>query len=124
MLQVNNVLQELWMGWNNIGDDGITVIARVLGKSWIKKLYVEECGITVIGAKELATGLSLNCSITVLDVEDNPITVEGARLLVKSAADNGMCEEVMIDREYNEDNEVQKMMKILETRQKVGTNTA
>jgi len=110
------------MGVNNIGDDGITVIAGALGKSRIRKLDVHQCSITVTGAKELATGLSLNSSITVLDVWDNLITVEGARLLLKSAVDNGVCEEVRIDREYKEDNEVQKMMNILETRQTVGTD--
>jgi len=109
------------MGWNDIGDDGITVIAEALGKSRIKKLYVYHCGITVTGAKELATGLSLNSSITILNVWYNPITVEGARLLLESAVDNGVCEEVVIDYEYKEDNEVQKMMDILETRRKVST---
>ena len=122
MLQVNNVLQELWMGWNNIGDDGITVIAGALGKSRIKKLGVQECGITVTGAKELVRGLSLNSTITVLYVEYNPITLEGARLLLKSVEDNGVCEKVRIDGEYKEDNEVQKMMNILKARQEVGTD--
>ena len=122
MLQVNNVLQGLWIGWNDIGDDGITVIAGALGKSRIRILDVAGCGITVTGAKELATGLSLNSSITVLIVRNNPITVEGAHLLIKSAMDNGVCEEVMINYECKEDNEVQKMLNILETRQKVGTD--
>ncbi|XP_065887231.1 ribonuclease inhibitor-like isoform X1 [Dysidea avara] len=106
------------MGENNIGDDGITVIAGALGKSRIRKLDVRKCGITVTGAKELATGLSLNSSITVLGVFDNPITVEGARLILQSAIDNGVCEEVSIDGEYDEDNEVQEMMIILYFRQK------
>ena len=110
------------MGENNIGDDGITVIAGALGKSRIRKLDVRKCGITVTGAKELATGLSLNSSITVLGVFDNPITVEGARLILQSAIDNGVCEEVSIDGEYDEDNEVQEMMIILYFRQKVDTD--
>ena len=124
LLQENTVLELFWMGYNNIGDDGITVIARsrALGKSRIRKLYVENCGITVTGAKELATGLLLNSSITVLNVDDNPITVEGACLILQSAIDNGVCEEVTIDGEYMEDNEVQKMMNILEIRQEVDTD--
>jgi len=107
------------MGENNIGDDGITVIAGALGKSRIRKLGVQECGITVTGAKELAIGISLNSSITVLDVGYNAITVEGARLLLKSAMDNGVCEKVRIDGKYKEDSEVQKISNILETRQEV-----
>ncbi|XP_065887218.1 protein NLRC3-like isoform X2 [Dysidea avara] len=118
LLQENTVLEVLLMGWDNIGDDGITIIAGVLGKSRIKELHVQKCGITVTGAKELATGLSLNSSITVLGVQINPITVEGARLILQSAVNNRVCEGVVIDGEYKKDNEVQKMMNILETRQK------
>ena len=122
LLQENTVLEVLLMGWDNIGDDGITIIAGVLGKSRIKELHVQKCGITVTGAKELATGLSLNSSITVLGVQINPITVEGARLILQSAVNNRVCEGVVIDGEYKKDNEVQKMMNILETRQKVDTD--
>jgi len=118
----NCSLEVLVMGHNNIGDDGIIAIAGALGKSRIRKLYVYECGITDTGAKELATGLSLNSSITVLFVLLNFITVEGTCLLLKSAVDNGVCEKVMIDYKYRRDNEVQKMMNILETRRMVGTN--
>ncbi|XP_065888166.1 protein NLRC3-like isoform X2 [Dysidea avara] len=99
LLQVNDVLEVLWMGVNNICDDGITVIAGALGKSRIRKLFVYKCGITVTGAKELATGLSVNQSIKEL------------------AVNNRVCEEVDIDYQHK-DIEVQKMMNILETRQK------
>ena len=122
LLQENTVLEVLWMGGNNIGDDGITIIAEALVKSRIRELHVWECGITVTGAKELATGLSLNSSITVLSVQDNPITVKGARLILQPTIGNGVCEKVWIDDEYKEDNEVQKMMNILYTRQKVDTD--
>jgi len=110
------------MGQNNIGDDGITAIAGALCKSRIRELYVFECGITVTGAKELATGLLLNSSITVLDVAGNLITVEGAHLILQSAVDNGVCEEVDIHYDYQHDNEVQKVQKMLFNRQKVGTD--
>ena len=106
------------MGENNIGDDGISVIAGALGKSRIRELYIHQCGITVTGAKKLATGLSLNSSIIALYVRNNPITVEGACLLLKSV-DNGVCEGVGIDDEYQKDTEVQQMMKILKARRKV-----
>ena len=48
----------------------------------------------------------------------NPITVEGARLILQSAVDNGVCQEVYVD--YQDDDEVNKMMIILEQRQQVG----
>ena len=122
LLQVNDVLEVLWMGVNNICDDGITVIAGALGKSRIRKLFVYKCGITVTGAKELATGLSVNQSIKELGICHNAITVKGAHLILQSAVNNRVCEEVDIDYQHK-DIEVQKMMNILETRQKVDTDT-
>ena len=123
LLQVNDTLEVLLMGQNNICDDGITVIAAALGKSRIWMLRVYKCGITVTGAKELATGLSVNQSIKELSINNNSITVEGAHLILQSAVNNRVCEEVVIDYEYKEDNEVRKMINILETRQKVHTDT-
>jgi len=117
LLKLSCSLQELWLGYNSIGDEGISAIAGALGKSRIRDLRVHKCGITVTGAKALATGLSANRNIVVLGAYDNPVTVEGARLMLQSAVNNGVCEEVQID--YERDNEVQKMMNILETRQKV-----
>ena len=119
LLQVNSTLLGLVMGWNNIGDDGITAIAGALSKSRIMILQVFHCGITVTGAKELAAGLA-HSSITELEVFGNPITVEGARLILQSAVDNGVCKKVVLDYEHREDKEVKKMTNILETRQKVG----
>jgi len=49
-LEINNTLQALWMGFNNIGDNGITAIAGTLDKSQIRILDVRECGITDAGA--------------------------------------------------------------------------
>jgi len=117
LLQVNNVLQVLYMGHNNIGDDGISVIAGALGKSRIRELTVNGCGITDTGAKELATGLSLNFSITELHVWRNPITVEGARLILQSAVNNKVCKLVKINVKHKTDSEVRRMINVLETRQ-------
>ena len=47
----------------------------------------------------------------------NPITVEGARLLLQSAVDNGVCQQVYIDEDYQDDDEVKKMIIILKQRQ-------
>jgi len=114
---LNNCSLELvWLGGNNIGDDGITAIAGALGKSRIRVLIVTRCGITIMGAKELTTALSTNKTIKTLDLWDNPITVEGARLMLQSAIDNGVCEYVSISDDYWSDNEVQRMRTILKSR--------
>jgi len=62
----------------------------------ISELYVSECGITLTGARSLAAGLLVNNSVRILYVLGNPITVEGARLILQSAVDNGVCEGVRI----------------------------
>ena len=56
--------------------------------------------------------------------------MEGARLILQSAVDNGVCEKVVVydkaigkyrgDEDYQDDDEVKKMMIILEQRQQVG----
>ena len=115
MMMVNHSLQKLYMSSNNIGDDGISVIAGALGNCNIKILNVQECGITLTGATSLAEALSSNHTIKRLYLRDNPITVEGAVLIVKSAVDNTVCQYVEIDNEYEND-ELKKMINILENR--------
>ena len=115
MLMVNHSLQELMMSVNNIGDSGISAIAKALGNCKINKLNVDNCNITLIGATSLAAALSSNHTIRDLGLYDNAITVEGALLIVKSAVDNRVCQGLGIDYKYKND-EVKKMMNILEDR--------
>ena len=117
MMMVNHSLQELIMWSNNIGDDGISAIAGALGNSKINILDVEKCGITLTGAKSLAEALSSNHTIRELKLHNNPITVEGALLIVKSAVDNTMCQHVGIEPKYQND-EIMKMVNILEDRRR------
>ena len=72
-------LQILDIPHNNIGDDGINAIARTLSNSQISELDVRGCGITLTGARPLAAALLVNNSIRILNVWNNPITVEGVR---------------------------------------------
>ena len=118
MMMVNHSLQKLNMWNNNIGDDGISVIAGALGNCNINKLIVDQCGITLTGATSLAAALSSNHTIRVLWLRGNPITIEGALLIVKSAVDNTVCQHVGIDYEYYKNDEIKKMMNILEDRGK------
>ena len=117
MMMVNHSLQQLHMWGNNIGDDGISAIVGALGNCKINILDVGECGITLTGARSVAAALSSNHTIRKLWLLGNPITVEGALLIVKSAVDNTVCQDVVIDDEYEND-EIKKMMNILEDRRK------
>ena len=117
MMMVNHSLQELIMFSNNIGDDGISAIAGALGNCKINILDVQHCGITLTGAQSLAEALSSNHTIRELELWNNPITVEGALLIVKSAVDNTVCQRVVIDDEYEND-EIKKMINILEDRRR------
>ena len=118
MMMVNHSLQELNMWNNNIGDDGISAIAGALGNCNINKLIVDQCGITLTGATSLAEALSSNHTIRALWLRGNPITIEGVLLIVKSAVDNTVCQHVGIDYEYCKNDEIKKMMNILEDRRK------
>ena len=115
MMMVNHLLQELYIYNNNIGDDGISAIAGALGNCKISKLNVSGCGITLTGARSLETALYSSNTIRELWLSSNPITVEGALLIVNSAVHNTVCQRVEI--EYKND-EIQKMMNILKDRRR------
>ena len=121
-LMVNQTLLELdicgILGGNDITDDGITAIAGSLRSSSITVLNVRRCGITFTGVISLASALSTNRNIKILWLMNNPITVDGARLIMKSAVDNGVCENVFIGNEYEDDDEVKEMITILNDRRR------
>ena len=112
-LMVNQTLLELRVNDNQIGDDGIIAIASSLSNSSITLLNVQWCGISVVGVRSLAEAISSNQNIRTLWLTNNPITVDGARLIMKAAMDNAVCEYVWIDSEYHDDDEVKRMMNIL-----------
>ena len=103
---VNQTLLELYMCDNQIGNDGLTAIAGSLSNSSITLLDVSGCGISVVGVRSLAAAFQ---SIKELYLRYNPIIVDGARLIMKSAVENGVCKYVLIDNEYKNDKEVKKM---------------
>jgi len=118
VLMVNQTLQELNMGGNYIHDEGITALAGSLSNSSITLLDVQRCGITFTGVKSLAAALATNQNIRILWLWNNPITVDGARLIMKSAVDNGVCEYIMMNTKYWDDDQVNKMMTILNDRRR------
>ena len=117
MMMGNHSLQELVISHNNIGNDGISAIAGALGNCKINKLDVIKCGITLTGARSLATALYSSNTVRKLHLWGNPITVEGALLILNSAVHNTVCQDVLINYEYKND-EIQKMMKILRYRRR------
>ena len=114
-LMVNKTLLELHMAFNRFGDDGITTLAGSLSNSSIALLDVRQCGISVVGVRSLA--VAFQC-IKKLYLSGNPVTVDGAHLIMKSAVENGVCEYVEIDGEYENDKEVKKMTSILDDRRR------
>ena len=117
-LMVNQTLLELYMRGNQIGDDGITAIALSLSNSSITVLDVEGCDISVVGVRSLAETISSNQNMRIVWLRNNPITVDGARLIMKAAVDNAVCKYVVIDSKYYDDDEVKRMMNILYDRSK------
>ena len=117
-LMVNQTLLELHMRGNKISDGGITAIAGSLSNSNITLLGVRECDIGLVGVKSLAAALSSNQNIRQLWLYGNPISLDGACLIMKSAVDNGVCEFVWISDEYKDDEEIKRMMTILDKRGK------
>ena len=115
MMMVNRSLQELDISVNYIGDDGISAIAKELGNCKINKLVVAACGISLTGARSLATALSSHPTIRELNLQDNFITVQGSQLIVEAAVNNTVCQCVYIDGEYKND-KVKEMLSILRNR--------
>ena len=58
-------------------------------------------------------------NIREIDIGSNPITVDGARLIMKSAVENGVCEYVGIDSKYKDDKEVKRLITILNDRRRI-----
>ena len=114
----NFTLESLHIGGNDIGDDGIAAIAEVLNETKISKLFASKCGIGCSGAKSLAVALLNNENMKLLVLEGNPLTVEGARLLLQSAMNNEVCQVIKVDKEYKSDDEVKKMIAFLKKRKR------
>ena len=118
-LMVNQTLLELCMRYNKISDDGITAIAGSLNNSNITLLSIRKCGIGLVGVTSLAKALSSNQNIRELDLKDNDITDNGKCLIMKSAVENGVCENVIINKVPKiVKEEIKRMIIILDKRRR------
>ena len=118
MIKINHTLQVLDISDNPINDEGIAAIARALDNASISKLHVYDCNITVTGAKSLAAGLIDNRTIKSLRKSFNNITVDGAIAILEAAVANGVCQDVIVDNEYKNDDKVKELMSVLEDRKR------
>ena len=69
------------------------------------------------GATVISKLLMNNCVIDKLEISENAIGVEGARVILQSAVNNEACQAyISIEDEYIRNSEVQTLMNIMEDR--------
>ena len=76
---LNTTLIDLCLAFNNIGEEGVTAVARMLAENKsLTSLWLFGCQISGQGASELAAALCKNSTLKRLELDVNPIGVEGA----------------------------------------------
>jgi len=114
-LKVNQTLETLGFSQNSlIGDDGLAAIAGVLGTCKLTLLDLQDCDITLTGAKLLADGLQSIKQKFALSLWGNAITVEGAHLILQSAVESKAPIRVWVDDDCRDDQKVEEMLNLLE----------
>ncbi|XP_072892244.1 NACHT, LRR and PYD domains-containing protein 3-like [Hemitrygon akajei] len=84
--------QELRLGANKLGDSGVKLVSAALRnpECKIQKLGLNDVGLTVSGAEDLASTLSANCTLTELNLSYNKLKDSGVKL-VSEALGNPEC---------------------------------
>ncbi|XP_072894232.1 NACHT, LRR and PYD domains-containing protein 3-like [Hemitrygon akajei] len=84
--------QELRLGGNDLGDSGVKLVSAALRnpECKIQKLRLNDVGLTVSGAEDLASTLSANCTLTELNLSNNKLKDSGVKL-VSEALGNPEC---------------------------------
>ncbi|XP_072891766.1 NACHT, LRR and PYD domains-containing protein 3-like isoform X1 [Hemitrygon akajei] len=92
-LSTNPSLTKLDLSANKLGDSGVKLVSAALRspECKIQKLWLHNVGLTDSGAKDLASALSTNPSLTELDLSDNKLGDSGVKL-VSAALRNPKCE--------------------------------
>ncbi|XP_072133414.1 uncharacterized protein [Mobula birostris] len=91
-LRTNRSLMELNLNDNKLGDSGVKLVSAALKKAKckIQKLWLRDVGLTDSGAKDLASALSSNPSLTELNLGANKLGDSGVKL-VSAALKNSEC---------------------------------
>ncbi|XP_069759182.1 NACHT, LRR and PYD domains-containing protein 3-like isoform X2 [Narcine bancroftii] len=91
VLSTNHSLTELNLSDNELGDSGVELLAKALGKpgNKMQRLWLDCVGLTAIGTKELASALCVNCSLTVLYLNQNELGDTGVEQLFEALSKPG-----------------------------------
>ncbi|XP_072894965.1 NACHT, LRR and PYD domains-containing protein 3-like [Hemitrygon akajei] len=91
-LSTNSSLMELDLSNNKLGDSGVKLVSAALRnpECKIQKLWLRKVGLTDSGAEDLASALSTNSSLTVLNLNENKLGDSGVKL-VSVALRNAEC---------------------------------
>ncbi|GAB1609227.1 uncharacterized protein LOC115226851 [Argonauta hians] len=90
-LACNTTLADLDMSRNFIGNEGTDIISRHLaedGASCLRKLNLENCGLTAFGCEALCDALTRNTCLLNLDLSNNFIGDSGAKKLARAIEEN------------------------------------
>ena len=83
IIVIINVLKELDISHNDIGDHGAKALSQGLAHTVaLKRLDISRCNIGEVGARELAHALTINSSLEILRMKGNPIGHTGAADLI------------------------------------------
>ncbi|XP_062895448.1 LOW QUALITY PROTEIN: NACHT, LRR and PYD domains-containing protein 12-like [Mobula hypostoma] len=91
-LSTNPSLTELNLSGNKLGDSGVKLVSAALRNPECKlqELWLDNVGLTDSGAEDLASALSTNPSLTMLDLSDNELGDSGVKLM-SAALRNPEC---------------------------------
>jgi len=105
------------ISYNEFGDRGLGSLTSTLVNHSVNQLHINGCGISYNGAELLANNLIPKCNISTFHIYENPITVEGARAVLKAALSNETCLIVKLDKEYKSgDDEIEQIINTLKDR--------
>ena len=93
----NKTLQKLWLGWNQISDEGATALAHAMkGNTTLRLLSLDHNKISDEGVTALAQALKGNATLQTLWLGWNQISDEGATALAHAMKGNTTLQELYL----------------------------